>query len=125
MKVIRPEHKFADLYDVAREVESAVYMACKEGHGYIAVYPPEPWWSGYKRTHTLGKSWSMGVSASSRRIEGAVGSSSGMAPYNLYVQGDLQTGFHHATGWRTVSLLADVMAESLARQLRAIFPNAG
>jgi len=69
----------------------------------MKTYPPAPANSTYKRTRTLGRSWSRTFNDE----RGEVGSNSNMAPYNRLVQdADFQARIHKRTGWQTVQSVA-------------------
>lgn len=69
----------------------------------MKTYPPAPAGSTYRRTRTLGRSWSRTFDDK----RGEVGSNGFMAPYNRLVQDDeRQTRVHKRTGWQTVQSVA-------------------
>lgn len=62
--------------------------------------------SGYARTGTLGHSWSWEhATRQGNSIVAKVGSSSGIAPYNKWVQGKEQTRDMKRRGWPTARLV--------------------
>lgn len=70
-------------------------------HGKLASYPPQKAGSRYRRTGTLGRSWSHKVIPQPDKIVGIVGSQGQIAPYNVLVQGAQQTALMKARGWKT------------------------
>ena len=90
-------------------------------HGRLATYPTPLTNSSYRRTGTLGRSWTTAISAISDGIRGEVGNNVGYAPY---VQGGAATepnqAWMHAGRWQTD---VQVMQQSEA-QIRALFEDA-
>lgn len=71
----------------------------------------------YRRTGTLGRSWSHRVLTKPDRIEGVVGSAGQIASYNVLVQGARQTEMHRQTGWKTPK---EVMKKRFPRFKKAV-----
>lgn len=73
----------------------------------MKAYPPPPPNSSYKRTGTLGRSWSRRVEGRGMEVTGTVGSNGNMAPYNRYVQdGEYQAQMHQGR-WTTIQDAAE------------------
>jgi hypothetical protein len=67
------------------------------------TYPPQRTGSTYRRTGTLGRSWSRTVETQGNTVIGEVGSNSNMAPYNRQVQdADRQSRIHRGRWTNTV-----------------------
>lgn len=68
----------------------------------LAQYPPIPPQSTYRRTGTLGKTWTAArpdITASGAKFEGSIGNST---PYGPWVQAsEFQTWYHGKAGWKT------------------------
>jgi len=95
--------------------QSRVSGAIEKGllllQGRMAVYPPAPMGSTYRRTGTLGRTWTSAARVvemeSGAFVSGRVGNAT---PYGPWVQHpEDQTAVHKAHGWKTT---ADVLAES-------------
>ncbi len=90
-------------------------------HGQLAAYPAPPVGSSYRRTGTLGRSWTTTVTPSSDGITGEIGNNVRYAPY---VQGGPQSdpdqAWMHQGRWQTDE---QVMLANEAR-IRALFSDA-
>jgi hypothetical protein len=114
----------------------AMQDTISEGQRFIAHYPPQTLtktlrrtWGNrhfptpvpYPRTGTLKRSWSSPpIHLDGDRIEGIVGSNSGMAPYNRDVQGnegDRDPMFRDA-GWPGIPELKEKMRVELQTRIR-------
>ena len=85
----------------------------------ISVYPTQRSGSGYRRTHTLQRSWSRRIEWTGDTIVGIVGSNSNMAPYNRAVQDrDLQARVHQGR-WQTIQSVI----ESDEREVNRMFQD--
>ena len=63
------------------------------------TYPPQRTGSTYKRTNTLRRSWSRRIRQEGSELVGEVGSNSNIAPYNRYVQDQMQQASIHRGRW--------------------------
>jgi hypothetical protein len=71
-----------------------------EAQAYLQNYPPTgP--SSYVRTGTLGRSWHNEIKDTSGELSGTVSSQGQIAPYNIWVQGEQQSGIMRSRGWKT------------------------
>ena len=75
----------------------------------MQYYPPPRARSRYRRTGTLGRSWTARTSRRGLRV--TIGNNT---PYAPYVQGDKQTDFHRVTGWRKAGRIAERDADYVA-----------
>ena len=73
----------------------------------MKTYPAPPADSTYRRTGTLGKSWSRKVEGRGYDITGIVGSNGAMAPYNRYVQDTEFQASIHQDRWVTIQEAAE------------------
>jgi len=96
-----------------------VINATREGavhlKSVIAVYPRKPAHSAYIRTGNLGKRWAI-----NKLKLGA--SLTNNTSYGPFVQGESQTDFHAATGWKTTKQVSEsesgVILELLRQAIR-------
>lgn len=103
VKPIIPKKTPIDLNLLRRRLENDLEQVAREGLRFIATYPPQRLTqSGYRRTGTLKRSWSMKTRFTSRRLVATIGSNSNIAPYNRPVQGKPQASIFKAAGWRGV-----------------------
>jgi hypothetical protein len=72
----------------------------------MQTYPQQRAGSTYKRTGTLGRSWSRRIRGRGLDIEGVVGSNSNIAPYNRRVQDQTRQASIHRGRWSTVQQVA-------------------
>jgi hypothetical protein len=100
--------------------KSGVYTRSFSG-GSVRAYKRA---TGYRRTNTLRRSWSMwGPKRSGRDIVGEVVSRGQMAPYNVYVKGPTEgPGTHQAEkmasrGWRSITEIVDTEWPKIRREL--------
>ena len=77
----------------------------------MKTYPPAPANSSYKRTRTLGRSWSRTFDDQ----RGEVGSNGNMAPYNRLVQDDERQARVHKGRWQTVQSVAKKRKPQIVR----------
>jgi len=94
---------------------AAVRDQVAEGVRLMSIYPPQLGRSKYRRTGTLRRSWSFGVTTGGGRIEGLVRSASNIAPYNREVQGEEQLLFFGRRGWANI--------KELDKQINRDFPK--
>ena len=93
----------------------------------MATYPTQaPTKSGYRRTMTLSRSWSI---VPARRVGSSlvaqVGSNSKIAPYNIFVEGEQQTAEMRRRNWpRIMEVCKELWPKSMAR-IRAVLASAG
>ena len=76
-----------------------------------AVYPPKPSHSTYQRTGNLGKRWAVNLKNFGATVENNT-------YYGPFVQGDDQTWFHAATGWKTTETIADEEREVVLQLIK-------
>lgn len=112
---IQPILPKGPLYDEGRfrsSLETAVRNVVVEGVRFMAAYPAQHAGARYRRTGTLGRSWSSEVTVRSDAIEGVTGSNSGAAPYNRQVEGSdaEQDARFRNWGWQNSSDLASHFA---------------
>ena len=107
--LLNQKQLFVALHDAVRDQAA-------EGRTFMSTYPQKRGSSSYRRTGTLRNSWSFKVKSGSKRIEGTVGSNSGIAPYNEEVQGEKQDPLFAMLGWRNV--------EDLEKKTNREFPSA-
>ena len=90
-----------------RIVQSAVKGAIQKSvyhlQSKVATYPPPPPMSTYRRTGTLGRSWTTKIEGSGREIRGIVGNA---IPYAPFVQGPDQA-WMHVGRWKTIGQVAE------------------
>jgi len=92
-----------------------------DGVRFVARYPAQSLVkSGYVRTGTLARSWSARVQTSGRDIEGTVGSSGNIAPYNVFVQGESPVAIFPLAGWRGVDDLDDFLQTRVERGVEKV-----
>lgn len=65
-------------------------------------YPTQVPGTEYRRTGTLGGSWTKEITGAGLNITGRVGSNANEAPYNRYVQDDTLQARVHQGRWQTV-----------------------
>lgn len=106
---------FGDTVKAFALLANVVRDECAEGVRFMSWYPPKSHSSHYVRTGTLRRSWSSNVKSGGSRIEGEVGSSSNIAPYNEDVQGENQDNIFERLGWRDVG--------DLESKINKSFPN--
>lgn len=94
----RPGRKMRDLQRQLVGMMGGFVVTCQ---GDLQVYPPQRATTKYRRTGTLGRSWSHSVKQKPDAIEGIVGSQGQIAPYNVNVQGQRQKASAKAAGWKT------------------------
>jgi len=116
--LIIPRRPVANTNKMLSELKRAMENTVADGLQYIQDYPPQPSTFRYRRTGTLGRSWSRKpVTVSSSSISSVVGSSPGVAPYNKQVQNaDQQKPIFKRVGWRTDEELKDRMQARLQRE---------
>lgn len=68
----------------------------------LQTYPPERSGQTYRRTRTLGRSWSREIQGQGLEMRGIVGSNENMAPYNREVQDYERQARVHRGRWSTV-----------------------
>ncbi len=93
----------------------------------MATYPrQQPTKSGYRRTGTLMRSWSV-VRARMRggALVAQVGSNANIAPYNELVEGERQTREMRRRGWPRVMDVAKELWPSVEARIRRILAEAG
>lgn len=90
-----------------------------ESHDELATYPPQKAETRYRRTGTLGRSWSHRVLLKSDKIETVVGSQGQIAPYNVYVQGAQQRKGMRGIGWKTPKEVLERLWPKIRKQIRA------
>ncbi len=121
IKVIKPIGAEFDTASLTRRLGRLVSDTTHDGVRFIAHYPSQQLTkSGYVRTGTLARSWSAKVRASSTRIEGTVGSSGNIAPYNVFVQGEKPVPIFPRAGWRGVDELDEFVQTRVDRGADAI-----
>jgi len=98
--------KFGDSVKLLAAVSNAMRDELAEGERFITDYPPQSASSRYRRTGTLKRSWTSNMKSGGSKIEGTIGSSGNIAPYNEDVQGEDQEAIFKRIGWRTVDDLA-------------------
>lgn len=85
----------------------------------LKTYPAAPPGSTYRRTRTLGRSWSRKISGRGANIVGRVGSNSNIAPYNRYVQdADRQARVHQGRWKNTTQGVAQRRTRAIKRMFR-------
>jgi len=72
----------------------------------VREYPPKSNSQTYKRTGTLGRSWSRSVQGSGLEVIGRVTSSGNIAPYNRLVQDRTMQARVHRGRWQTAQGVA-------------------
>jgi hypothetical protein len=72
----------------------------------MITYPPKVDSSVYRRTGTLGRSWSRRIDGAGLTIRGEVGSNANIAPYNRVVQDRERQARVHRGRWITVQSAA-------------------
>lgn len=82
----------------------AVKAAATEVKGLAAQYPPKPAHSTYERTGNLGKRWRVNPTKWGASV-------TNNTYYGPYVQGEKQTWFHAAAGWKTTEQIAELSRE--------------
>lgn len=106
------------LFDVEKmlsQLERDFTDLTSEGVRKMATYPVQRAGSRYRRTGTLGRSWSATpTTRSGDKIEAVIGSNSNIAPYNRDVEGDDQLPLFQALGWQNTN--------DLMRSLQAKVP---
>lgn len=120
VEVILPKKALADKAKIMASLQQAVQDTVTEGHRFIAEYPPQVLTkTGYVRTGTLKRSWSSETHSGGNRIEGIVGSSSNIAPYNEEVQGAMgeQSPMFRGAGWQGVADLKEKMEKELGGRI--------
>ena len=118
---IRSRAPKPDARKIRRELEKAMRDSVSDGQRFIAKYPPQRLRkTGYRRTGTLKRSWSSKVTSGARRIEGVVGSNSGIAPYNRPVQGRRQVPAFRRAGWKGVDDLAKMLQDELNKRVQRV-----
>ena len=113
-KLINPPRLIVGLTNAVRDT-------VVEGRTYAAYYPPQRLTkTRYKRTGTLGRSWSFGVRVRPGQIEGDVGSNANIAPYNRRVQGarGQQDPMFRRAGWRNVDDLIKFVRPHFLKRVR-------
>ncbi len=121
LEVIAPKKLIADPVKLLAAIKQGVQDTVDEGQRYISEYPPQTLVkTGYHRTMTLNKSWSDKVDQTGDRTEGIVGSNSGIAPYNRWVQGTTreQVMMFAQAGWRGVADLKAKMEVDLPKNIQ-------
>lgn len=93
-------------------------------HDELATYPPQRAGTKYRRTGTLGRSWSHRVLLKSDRIEAVVGSQGQIAPYNVFVQGPNRRPVFGVIGWKTPKEVLKKKWPRLKREIRAKLKDA-
>ena len=83
----------------------------------MQTYPPQRTGSAYRRTGTLGRSWSRAVTDETGAIVGRVTSSGNTAPYNRLVQDRTRQARVHRGRWQT----AQDVSERSAGQINDMF----
>jgi len=93
----------------------------------MATYPvPMPTKSGYVRTMTLARSWSVvRAHMAGGNLVARAGSNADVAPYNRFVEGDLQTAEMRRRQWPIVYDVAQKLWPELRRAVQAAFRNGG
>jgi len=119
-EAIRPKKPAADRRRILAAINQAVQDTTSEGHRFISKYPPQTLTkSGYRRTMTLGRSWSSRVNFLTDRTEGIIGSNANMAPYNKWVQGlNTQVPRYKTAGWKGVKDLQELLKKELPKRLQ-------
>ncbi len=128
---IKPVGANVDGPAIRRQLVRMVRNTGADGKRFIAKYPAQRLTaSGYVRTGTLKRSWSNTTRAGLTKIEGTVGSSDRIAPYNIWVQGPNKgTGKRQvlrfrAAGWQGVDDLSKMLQTRVEREADAIIERA-
>jgi hypothetical protein len=87
------------------------------GQAFLAEYPPAPPGSSYRRTGTLGRSWTTRVLDRGSEVHGLIGNN---VPYSFEVQdADRQAPVHRGR-WQTVQdLTREPQAGTIQRMIQA------
>jgi len=104
-------------------MSDAVRDQVAEGVRYITWYPPQRN-SNYRRTGTLRNSWDGTTTTGNRRIEGIIGSSANIAPYNQDVQGANQEALFKELGWRNVEDLQNEVEKDFPKRVQRAIDKA-
>jgi hypothetical protein len=124
-EVIKPSKALVDTRKLQSDLVKAMEDTVQDGVTFMREYPPQTLTqTGYVRTGTLMRSWSKSVKVGTDRIEGTIGSSGNMAPYNKYVEGPEATQSHMmaGAGWQSIEkLIARIVEPKLKERLDKIF----
>ena len=100
---INTEEVIRQLDATPQQVRIAMRQAVDDATALILrdqkTYPPAPPNSTYRRTRTLGRSWTREITENGDTIRGRVGSNANVAPYNRYVQDEAMQARIHAGRW--------------------------
>ena len=124
---IIPTKPIVNAARVMAGLSKAVRDVVIEGKRKAAEYPTQTLTAtGYRRTGTLKRSWSFEFRSGGNRIEGIVGSSSNIAPYNATVQGAkaFQDPMFKGAGWTGQDKLAESMEKDLIKRTQEAINNA-
>jgi len=90
----------------------------------LKTYPPKVDSTTYRRTGTLGRSWSRTISGGGATVRAEITSSGYIAPYNRYVQDREQQARVHRGRWITVQSAAERNAAGINRMFATRLRNA-
>ena len=121
---ITPTKPFGDIPKLMATLNNSVRDQVAEGVRYMSQYPPKPGGSAYRRTGTLKRSWAFAMKTGGGRIEGTIGSSSNVAPYNREVQGEAQLRLFKRIGWRNIKTLLNKIAKEFPRRVEVMVERA-
>ena len=104
------------------QIDRALRAAMDDATVYVLrqmqTYPPQRTGSAYKRTGTLGRSWSRRIDGSGADITGIVGSNANIAPYNRVVQDRTRQARVHRGRWANT---AQTVSERSVRPINDMF----
>lgn len=117
--------------ELTKGLRKAMSDTVNEGKRFMAEYPPQKPTlrgrysrrGGYRRTGTLKRSWSAATRVTGTRIEGEIGSSGNIAPYNVFVQGpdNLRTRYFRNSDWQSVEDLTKTVEADLTANVEKEF----
>jgi hypothetical protein len=110
-------------------ISIAMRGAMEDGTTYVLArikrYPAQRAGSTYRRTNTLGRSWSRRIEGSGTTLRGVVGSNGAMAPYNRVVQDRERQARVHRGRWHTIQDVAEQSQSTVQRMFEDRLRAAG
>ena len=95
--------RFGDTGLVRSVLKDAMHKSVHYLQSNVAQYPPPPPDSLYRRTGTLGRSWTTKVEGRGADLTGRVGNA---VPYARYVMGEADQAWMHRGRWPTAEAIA-------------------
>lgn len=124
-RAIRPKRPLVVTADMETGIKREMDIFGAETLNVLKTYPPQRPGSRYRRTRTLGRSWSQDFTKrESNMLVMRIGSSSNIAPYNEAVQGSKQRPLMKRLGWKTPDDVITRFWPTAVRQIGLIISRA-